>query len=175
MKLRWALCAFLLLQLAGCSSVYNVVKKTGQVIWDPSIEIGDPEERPATMTLSLVADDLLNPNLSGDSTPVAFQIFQLKDDSKFLAADYDSLFADPEAALAKNYIDHDDYALNPGQFKFIEAFELEEETLYIAVMAMYTDPEKAQWKKIEKLTGRNTDFHILVQLREFDVKLQRVE
>lgn len=163
------------LQLSACSSVYDVVTKTGRILWDPSIAIGDPEAQPSTITMSLVADDNINPNISGKATPVAFQIYQLTDDSKFLAADYDSLLNDPEKALAKNYIDHDDYALTPGEFKFIERVALEEDTTYVAVLVFYSDPEATQWKKVEKLTGRNTDYHFLVQLRETDVKLVRVE
>ncbi|MCE0559221.1 MULTISPECIES: type VI secretion system lipoprotein TssJ [unclassified Motilimonas] len=175
MKWRTMLLLIVVFQITACSSIFDVVKKTGQVIWDPSIAIGDPEARATTVTLSLVADENINPNLSGIATPVAFQVFQLKDDSKYLAADYDALLEDPEKALGKNYLDHDDYALTPGQFKFIDAFEVDEDTKYVAVLAFYADPEKSEWKKIEKLSGRGSEFHFLVQLRELDVKLVRVD
>lgn len=43
----------------------------------------------------------------------------LAEDSKLLATDYDQVTADVEKALGKNYLDHQDYTLLPGQFKYL--------------------------------------------------------
>lgn len=48
--------------LAGCSSVGNVVKKTGQVLMDPSIPVGAPDDQPTRISLSLYAGTDVNPN-----------------------------------------------------------------------------------------------------------------
>lgn len=48
--------------LAGCSTVGNVVKKTGQVLMDPSIPVGTPERLPSQVALSLYAGADVNPS-----------------------------------------------------------------------------------------------------------------
>ena len=48
--------------LAGCSSVGNVFKKTGQVLMDPSIQVGSADDQPTQVALSLYASADVNPN-----------------------------------------------------------------------------------------------------------------
>ncbi|WP_269510561.1 type VI secretion system lipoprotein TssJ [Burkholderia sp. IMCC1007] len=48
--------------LAGCSTVGNVFKKTGQVLMDPSIPVGTPDDQPTQIALSLYAGADVNPN-----------------------------------------------------------------------------------------------------------------
>lgn len=145
--LRLVLMISLLSQLTGCGSVWEGTKKVGQVIWDPSIPVGAPKDQPTRLTYSIVAQQDVNQNANGDATPIEFQLFELEEDSKLLAADYDSLVTDFEDALGSNYIDHSDFTLLPGQFKFIESFEVDEDTRYIGVMAHFGDPDVSQWKK----------------------------
>ncbi|MGU2041001.1 hypothetical protein ACSERU_21405 [Pseudomonas aeruginosa] len=54
------LCAATL--LAGCSTVGDVFKKTGQILMDPSIQVGTAEEQPTQIALSLYASADVNPN-----------------------------------------------------------------------------------------------------------------
>ncbi|EMN5132521.1 type VI secretion system lipoprotein TssJ [Burkholderia contaminans] len=56
-------CALMpLLMLMGCSTVGNVFKKTGQVLMDPSIQVGVDDDQPTQIGLSLYADHDVNPN-----------------------------------------------------------------------------------------------------------------
>lgn len=48
--------------LAGCSTVGNVFKKTGQILMDPSIQVGAAEDQPTQIALSLYASANVNPN-----------------------------------------------------------------------------------------------------------------
>ncbi len=54
------LCAATL--LAGCSTLGDVFKKTGQILMDPSIQVGTAEEQPTQIALSLYASADVNPN-----------------------------------------------------------------------------------------------------------------
>ncbi|MBP0714321.1 type VI secretion system lipoprotein TssJ [Burkholderia sola] len=63
---RTASLLLLTLALAGCSTVGNVFKKTGQVLMDPSIQVGSAENQPTQIALSLYADPLVNPNPTVD-------------------------------------------------------------------------------------------------------------
>ncbi|MGF1873280.1 type VI secretion system lipoprotein TssJ [Photobacterium indicum] len=154
---RLIIVIMLLTQLAACSSGY------------------DPKTEPTTVTYSMVADEKVNPNVSGEATPIEIQVFELEDDSMFLAADYDQLVDDAEKALKSNYVDHSDYALLPGQFKYIGTTEVDDDTRYIGVMARYADPENSQWKKVVRVKSLGREYHILMLFQENEVNLNIVE
>lgn len=48
--------------LAGCGTVGDVLTKTGQILMDPSIPVGAPDDQPSLVGLSLYAADDVNPN-----------------------------------------------------------------------------------------------------------------
>lgn len=167
---------FLPVFVSGClSSIADGVTKTAQVIWDPSIPVGDPQNGPTTLDISMFASDDTNPNIDGEPSPVEFQIFQLVDDSKFLLADYNNMVNDLEDELGKNYIDHQDYVLSPGQFKHIETFEVEEDTIFIGVMGRFSEPSVTEWKKTVKVKSVGKAYHLLVFLDNNKIELEVVE
>lgn len=163
----------ILLLLHGCSTAYQAVSKSAQVIWDPSTPVGYPEDRASRVDLSMVAERDVNPNYAGIGTPLAFQILQLKDDSMLMAADFAELKLDLEESLGTNYITHDDFTLLPGQFKFYAPFEVDEETRYIGIIALYAQPDMAQWKKVVRVDALSQDYHLLVHLRNHAVELRK--
>ncbi len=162
-----------LAMLAGCASTFEAAGKTYEVIKDPSIPVGYPEDRPSRVDLSMLAADDMNPNVEGEGTPLRFQILQLKDDSMLMSADHRQLQEDLEEALGTNYLAHDDFTLLPGQFKFYEPFEVEEDTRYIGIIAFYAEPNQAQWKKVVKIDAQGRDYHLLVQLMEREAALRK--
>lgn len=48
--------------LAGCGTVADMLVKTGQVLMDPSIQVGSDEDQPTYVALSLYASRDVNPN-----------------------------------------------------------------------------------------------------------------
>ncbi|MHA6198507.1 type VI secretion system lipoprotein TssJ [Pseudomonas wadenswilerensis] len=48
--------------LAGCSTVGNVFTKTGQVLMNPSVQVGAADDQPSQLALSLYASPDVNPN-----------------------------------------------------------------------------------------------------------------
>ncbi|KEA65270.1 Type VI secretion lipoprotein/VasD [Marinobacterium lacunae] len=132
-------------------------------------------DRPSTLTYSMYAIDNVNLNAVGDATPLELVVYELEDDSRFLGADYDSLSADDEKALGSNYIDHSDYTLLPGQFKFVDRFTVSKDTRYIGLMARFSDPEASQWKKVVKIKPAGREYHLLMYFSEQDVVLDKVE
>lgn len=169
---KWSLLVMTVL-LVGCSTPYNAVTKTAKVLWDPDIPVGYPEDLPSRVDLTMLAEPNVNPNESLAPTPIAFQIIELRDSSLLMAGDFDQLLNDLEDSLGQNYIDHSDYSLVPGQFKFIEPFEIDEDTRYIGVIAFYAYPNLSQWKKVVKVDSIGGRYHLLVNLRERDVYLKR--
>lgn len=166
---------FIILLLAGCASTREATGKAWQVMRDPSIPVGYPEDRPTQVDLSMIAEPNVNPNVDGEGTPLRFQVLQLKDDSMLMAADLSQLSADLEEALGTNYLTHDDFTLLPGQWKFYEPFEVDEETRYIGLIAFYATPNEAEWKKVVKVKTRGEHYHLLVHLRDSEVELRKEE
>ncbi|MBD0785052.1 type VI secretion system lipoprotein TssJ [Vibrio sp. Y2-5] len=135
----------------------------------------DPTELPTKVTFSIVAGDGVNPSLWGQASPVEIQVFELADDSMFMSSSYDQLKADYEKALKSNFVRSYDYVLMPGQFKFITQIEVDEETNYIGIMANFSDIELSEWKKAVKVLNKGREYHLLMLLDEYDVKLEKVE
>lgn len=65
-----------------------------------STEPYEPAKQPTKVTFSLLADDGVNPSIWGEASPVEIQVFELKDDSMFMSADYDQLKADYKRRFA---------------------------------------------------------------------------
>jgi len=169
---KWNLLAIAVL-LVGCSTPYNAVTKTAKVLWDPDIPVGYAEDLPSRLDLTMLAEPEVNPNESLAPTPIAFQVIEMRDSSRLMAADFDQLLGELEASLGRNYIDHRDYPLVPGQFRFIEPFAIENETRFIGVIAFYAYPNLSQWKKVVKVDPRGGEYHLLVNLRAREVQLRR--
>lgn len=162
-----------ILVLVGCSTPYNAISKTAKVLWDPNIPVGYPEDLPSRVDLTMLAEPDVNPNESLAPTPIAFQVIEMRDSSMLMAGDFDQLLSDLEDSLGQNYIDHDDYSLVPGQFRFIEPFEIDSDTRFIGIIAFYAYPNLSQWKKVVKVDPIGGRYHLLVNLREREVKLRR--
>ncbi|MBD2814980.1 type VI secretion system lipoprotein TssJ [Xenorhabdus sp. Flor] len=162
--------------LNGCSSAWDATKKVGQVIWDPSTPVGKPSEQASIANITLLAEPDINPNESGEPAPVGMNLVYLSEDSRFLAADYDQLESDKlEKALGKNYIDHQDYTLLPGQYKPLETITLEKKNRYIGVIVHYAGVNQSEWKKIIRVKDMGRHYNILVHVRNNDVELRKEE
>nr|WP_310504055.1 type VI secretion system lipoprotein TssJ [Aeromonas sp. BIGb0445] len=169
--MRSVLCLLLLLGLSACTTM----GKMADVAMDPDIQVGSHDSQPSTLGLSLLAEPDVNPNEGGEAAPIEFQIVLLAEDSKLLATDYDQVTADPEKALGKNYLDHQDYTLLPNQFKYLPPIELDEKTRYIGVIARYADPNSAEWRKVIKVRSKGRAYQLLVHLRLDEVEIQKEE
>lgn len=175
MKLsKWSLLIAVLV-LAGCSTPYKAVTKTAKVMWDPDIPVGYPEDLPSRIDLTMLAEPDVNPNEAMAPTPIAFQIIEMRDSSRLMAADFDQLLADVEESLGENYVKHSDYTLVPGQFKFVESYEISDETRFIGIIAFYAYPNQSQWKKVVKVDPVGGQYHLLVNLRDRDVVLKKAD
>ncbi|PWC13592.1 type VI secretion system lipoprotein TssJ [Brenneria roseae subsp. americana] len=162
------LCSLIVL-LSGCTTL----GKMAQVAANPDIQVGSNDHQPSTVGFSLLAEPDVNPNESGEAAPIEFQLVLLAEDSRMLATDYDQITTDIEKALAKNYVDHQDYTLLPGQFKYLPPSALDEKVHYIGVVARYADPESAEWRKVIKLKNTGRTYQILVHLRRDEVEIKK--
>lgn len=105
-------------------------------------------------------------------SPVQLQIVMLAEDSQFLATDYDQVTENIEKALGKNYLDHQDYTLLPGQFKYLSPISLDKKVHYIGVIVHYADPEAAEWRRVVRVKNTGRSYQMLVHLYASEVELK---
>jgi type VI secretion system protein VasD len=108
-----------------------------------------------------------------NANPVEVTVYQLKDDGRFLSADFDQLRADPKQALGKTYLEHDDFVMRPGQFKFVRFFPVKEQAQFIAVVASYEDIDSIVWKAIARIEPTGGRYPLLVSLGKHGVRIQK--
>ncbi|SUD31346.1 FHA domain-containing protein [Pseudomonas fluorescens] len=129
--------------------------------------LGDYDDQGISLTTPLG-----NPALQQIATPIAFKVLQLTDDSLLVNASPQALAEDLEKTLGSTYIRADDYLLNPGQFKFIDLRELDEDARFIAVIANYHNDEVGQWKQRLRVEPKGRQYAVLVQLDAAQVSLK---
>ncbi len=113
------------------------------------------------------------PEMIDGSTPIAFKVVQLRDDSLLLSADYQSIREDLKTSLGQNYVSHEDYVLVPGQFKFVNFINIDPKTRFIAVIGDYNDIENANWKVVTKVESKGSKYPLFVQLRKSDIVIRQ--
>lgn len=149
---------------------------SGCTIWKGSKNSERVADKPSTIRLTLLADPNINANEKGEASPIEVAVVYLSEDSKLLAADYDQLGGDIlKKTLSKNYIDHQEYTLLPGQYKPLPVMELEEKNNYLGVIAYYADANHSEWKKIIKLNGVGQRFGVLVHVKSDEIDLRKEE
>ncbi|MBK5072165.1 type VI secretion system lipoprotein TssJ [Budviciaceae bacterium CWB-B4] len=163
---------FISLMLSGC----EVSKKVYTVVTDPDVPVGYPDQNPSEIEFTLLADKNINPNLEGEASPTDIQVIYLEDDSKLLSTDYYQVATEPlDKILGKNYIDHQDYTLEPGQFKPLKSMKIEAKTQFLAVIAHYTgsDTGEVYWMDIVDIDGVGQKYKILIHLRAGEVEIKK--
>ncbi|MFW5444503.1 MAG: type VI secretion system lipoprotein TssJ [Methylococcaceae bacterium] len=106
-----------------------------------------------------------------DAKPISFKVLMLRDNSLLLSADKESLDNDLENTLGKNYIDHYDYVLTPGQFKFVNYTRLDADVRYIGIIADYRNGSNSVWKKIYKVEPNGSLYPLHIHLTRKEVKI----
>ncbi|MBP6082030.1 type VI secretion system lipoprotein TssJ [Providencia sp.] len=169
---------FSVLALNGCSKSFQAASKVGQILLDPSIPVGYPEDRPSTVSLTILAEPDINPNQDGEASPINIQIVYLNEDSLFASLDHDQIEekdGDLEKVLKKNYIDHQDYTILPGQYKPFPTMTLNTDNRYIGIIGYYSDPDNAEWKKVVKARGKGRSYFILAHIRGNEIEFRQEE
>lgn len=129
MGARWLPAACLLL-LAGCSS--------------------QPETttQPFRLSITVEADDEINPYGDGESHPVVLRLYQLTEDGAFENARFLDLYQKDRPLLGDSLVDvrYLDPQL-PGQQQQME-FDIQRQTRYLAVLAEFADYNNASAKAL---------------------------
>ncbi|HEY1127907.1 MAG TPA: type VI secretion system lipoprotein TssJ [Roseateles sp.] len=132
---RAVVAAGALLVLAGCASLMPA---------SPTRVKGD-----------IQAVDSLNPSVSQRPSPLRLRIYELRADSVFAKADFMSLYEGDRALLAADLVARDEITLQPGEKRPYDK-QLNPETRFVGVVAIYRDIDRATWRAIVPVRPNKT-------------------
>ncbi len=160
--------AGMLVFLAGCEAAGKIV----EVIKDPDVPVGEPEEQPSNIALHAYAAGDVNRNFDGQPAPIIVKIFALTSTHRFYSYDFFSIAGEPEDTLGVTLLGIlDEYMLEPDTYKILGPYELPKGTQEIAVVAEYLDLEGATWRANFKVADIGADDRLLMLLLEEEVRI----
>ncbi|QDL54693.1 type VI secretion system lipoprotein TssJ [Rhodoferax aquaticus] len=112
--------------------------------------IAQNAKEPTKLMLMVEATAGANPDDSQRPSPIKVRIYELKDSSGFMEADYFSLDKSDKTVLAADMLSKDEFILRPGEIKKIERKSNPQATA-IGVLAGYRDLPNAVWRTVFKL------------------------
>ena len=113
----------------------------------------------------------VNPNAQGRPSPVHIRIFQLRDDSAFMSAEFGSLIDKETETLGASLVNRREDDLAPGEEREL-SINIAPETRFVAVMAELANYRNAQWRAVTRAPAKEKE---RVQIRiERDVTSIRI-
>ncbi len=150
--------------LSSCGDQVKAIGKAGKVLMNPDIPVGDNSEQESIVRLYVRSAKNINPDLSGEPSPVRLQIYQLKSDHLFMNTDYYSLNSDPKEALGTTYINHEEYEILPDAWVPMKEIKLNSKTEAIGVLAFFNDIDNSEWRTAKNVKSQGEDYDYLIQL-----------
>jgi type VI secretion system protein VasD len=125
---------------------------------------------PTVAVVAISADDKLNVDTHGRSTPVVVRYYILKNDSAFNSSDYFSLADKDQQTLGDALLSREEFTLQPGEKKAFPAKDVGAGQVF-AIMVSYRNIDQAIWRATVPLPPKKTST-ILVSLKNDQVTLK---
>ncbi len=102
------------------------------------------------ITVKVIAEKNINPNLQGKPCPLVLQLYQMSDSDAFSTSDYINIYNDQQGTLKKDLLSERVIGIvYPG--KTIEkTFDLKDGVSYVGVIADFSDSSDANAKVLFK-------------------------
>ncbi|WP_084564946.1 type VI secretion system lipoprotein TssJ [Pseudoxanthobacter soli] len=106
-----------------------------------------PGLKKTTLLANISADGTINPNATGEPSPVLMRVYVLKSDMMFLQADFQSMMTNDEQALGPDFISKKEFFLTPNkQVHFKEM--IPPDARFVAAIALFRSIDTAAWHSI---------------------------
>ena len=92
----------------------------------------------------VVAADV-NPNRNGRASPIFLRVFELRDPSKFLNAEFDEVTLHADTVLAATLIGREERMVEPGSTVEL-ALKIDPATRLLGIVAEYSDLANSRWR-----------------------------
>lgn len=106
----------------------------------------------SSVDLKFAADQTINPDTNGQSLPVLVKVYQLRDESAFNEASFDSLWKMPSQALGNSLVAQTGVTMVPNTKKTV-TLKLNDDTEHLGFVAIYRTHQSSQWKIIKGIPG----------------------
>ncbi|EIX4510468.1 type VI secretion system lipoprotein TssJ [Escherichia coli] len=128
-----------------------------------------------TLHLDIRAREAINTSAGGVPLSVVVRTYQLKDRGNFDSTDYLTLFSRDSDILAGDIIVQKDVWLTPGGAVVVD-MPMDDETKFIAVAAMFLDPEqkKNTWRMVLGREELDPDIPCIIEVNNNTLRLLSV-
>ena len=134
--LRWGVTALLALFLVSC------------------VEPPPPPPR-AIVNLTVSAAENVNPNTSGQASPIVVRVYYLVSPTVFSEADFFTLFEQEKAALGADLAASDEFVLAPGGGMALSR-EVRDDVRFVGLLAAFRDIDNAVWRGVAPVPPSKT-------------------
>jgi type VI secretion system protein VasD len=104
-----------------------------------------PPPQPLDVEVRVIAAPDINPNRSGRPSPVFLRVFELRDPSKFLNAEFDDVTLRADTTLAATVIGREERMVEPAS-TVVLALKIDPGTRLLGVVAEYSDLANSRWR-----------------------------
>jgi len=108
------------------------------VMWVAACKSAPPPPKPTVVKARIVASANINQRPDGGAQPVHVRVFQLKDDSVFVSADFWALVDKGKETLGATLVQQLQYDMAPGQQRDLE-LKIDPEAHVLGVVAEFAD------------------------------------
>lgn len=125
----------------------------------------DTPEQPAPPPPTLVdiqinSAKLINPDADGKASPVVLRIYELREESGFVGADFFALFEKEQAVLAADLVRKQELVIRPGENKTLK-IEPDTGTRLLGFFAAFRKLDNAGWRSLAVLTAHQNNAVVL--------------
>ena len=111
---------------------------------------GSAPAKPITTKAQIVATAAINPNAQGRPSPVHLRIFQLRDDSAFMSAEFTALVEKDEETLGASLVQRLEADLSPGDEREL-SLSIAPDARVLGVVAELANYRNAQWRVVTRV------------------------
>jgi type VI secretion system protein VasD len=104
-----------------------------------------PPPQPLDVEVRVIAAPDVNPNRNGRASPVFLRVFELRDPSKFLNAEFDDVTLHADTTLAGTVIGREERMVEPAS-TVVLSLKIDPGTRLLGVVAEYSDLANSRWR-----------------------------
>lgn len=145
------LAAILVVAMAGCSSA----------------------PKPGIVALSISAGGDINPDATGQATPVVVRVYQLAADAQFQSADFFQLYDKEQAVLGADLLGREEVTISPGGARAL-SIPLKPTAQFIGIAVAFRDIDRASWRAVVAVPPHGTT-QLKAMVQNLRVTLSKVQ
>jgi type VI secretion system protein VasD len=117
---------------------------------------GSAPTKPISTKASIIASNEVNPNAQGRASSVHLLIFQLRDETAFMNADFSSLVEKEQETLGASLVERSEADLSPGDEREL-VLNISPEARVLGVVAELANYRNAQWRAFTRVPSREKE------------------